>query len=333
MAVAAVLGGAAWAARGWWLRQRETSLEGQVALVTGGSRGLGLLLARELTREGCTVAICARDGDELQRAARLLEAEGRRPLTARCDVGDRDQVHAMVRRIERELGPLEVLVNNAGIIQVGPIASMVEDDFRRSLDVMYWGVVNPTLAALPGMRERGAGRIVNITSIGGKVAVPHLLPYTSAKFAAVGFSEGLRAELQGTGVTVTTVVPWLMRTGSYLNVEVKGYAQHEFAWFALGASLPLVSMNAERAARRIVQGARRGEAEVILSLPANLAVRFHGILPGLTSDLMGLVARVLPASGTTAARRGADVDAESPPWLRAATSLGSAAAARNNERA
>src|SRR5450759_4776995 len=114
--------------------------------------------------------------------------------------------------------------------------------FELAMDVMYWGVLYPTLAVLPQMREHKRGRIVNITSIGGKVSIPHLLPYNSAKFAAVGLSEGLRAELAMDGVTVTTIVPGLMRTGSHINAYFKGKQEREYTWFALGASLPVISM-------------------------------------------------------------------------------------------
>ena len=109
------------------------------------------------------------------------------------------------------------MVNNAGMIQVGPLATTTKEDFVTALDVMFWGTLYPTLAVLPQMRARGRGHIVNITSIGDLVSVPHLLPYTCAKFAAVGLSEGLRAELGPVGIRVTTVVPGLMRTGSYFS--------------------------------------------------------------------------------------------------------------------
>jgi short-subunit dehydrogenase len=331
VALTVAFAGAAWGARAWWWRQREQGLEGDVAIVTGGSRGLGLLLARELALEGCRVAICARDPDELGEAARQLEAEGLEAMTVVCDVSSREQVEQMMRRVRQDLGEIDLLVNNAGIMQVGAVESMDETDFRRSMDVMYWGVVHPTLAVLPQMRRRRRGRIVNVTSIGGKIAVPHLLPYSAAKFAAVAFSEGLRAELQGGGVLITTVVPGLMRTGSHLGAHFKG--DDEFPWFALAATLPLISMDAERAARRIVTAARRGEPEVILSLPANLAVRVHGLLPGLTTDLLGAAARLLLPAGSArpGARAGGEIYGESRPWLKLATTLGTRAAARHNE--
>ena len=316
----------------------EGDLRSQVVLITGGSRGLGFLLAREFAREGCRVVICARDERELEQAQADLEAEGADVLTFVGNVGNRDDVRRMIDDVLRIYGRLDVLVNNAGVIQVGPIQSLRIGDFEEAMDVMYWGVLYPTLAALPHMLERRHGRIVNVTSIGGKVAIPHLSPYTSAKFAAVGFSEGLRAELAGTGVTVTTIVPGLMRNGSYQNAFFKGRQESEYTWFSLGASLPLISMNAERAARQIVQASKRGEAERTLSLPAVLLARCHGLFPGLTADLLGLAARFLlpdPAGDGFAAARGMEVQSQLRPprrqILNSLTTLGRRAAHRYNQ--
>jgi NAD(P)-dependent dehydrogenase (short-subunit alcohol dehydrogenase family) len=283
-------------------RRQEADLTGQVALVTGSSRGLGYLLARELGRQGCRLAICARDAAELERARADLAAQGFAVFAQPCDVGDRAQVERLVAATTARFGQIDVLVNNAGIIQAGPLPSQTEADFREAMDVMFWGVLYPTLAVLPQMRARRAGRLVNVTSIGGKVAVPHLLPYDCAKFAAVALSEGLRAELARDGTTVTTIAPGLMRTGSLLNAIFKGPHRAEFAAFAVLGSLPVVSMDAERAARQIVTAARRGEAERVLGLPANLLARFHGLLPGPTADILGLVNRVLPQADDAGGR-------------------------------
>ncbi|HEX3035276.1 MAG TPA: SDR family oxidoreductase [Thermodesulfobacteriota bacterium] len=275
-------------------RLREENLHGQVALITGGSRGLGFLLAREFANEGCRIVICARDERELEQAQKDLKHHGNEILTIRCDVADRLQVEHLVKETMNHFGRIDILVNNAGIIQVGPVETATLEDFESALDVMFWGVLYPTLAVLPQMLKRKGGRIVNITSIGGKVSVPHLLPYTCAKFAAVGLSEGLRAELSKKGINVITIVPGLMRTGSYFNAIFKGQQKEEFTWFSLGSSLPLISMDAQRAARQIVSAAKRGESERILSIPANLLALFHGLFPGITSDLLGLVNRMLP---------------------------------------
>jgi hypothetical protein len=188
-----------------------------------------------------------------------------------------------------------------------------------------------TLAVLPGMRRRREGRIVNVTSIGGKVSIPHLLPYTASKFALVGLSEGLRSELAKDGIVVTTVCPGLMRTGSHKNALFKGRHRSEFAWFSISDSLPGLSMNADNAARQILDACERGLGEVVLSLPAKAAVLFHDLFPGITADLLGLVNRLLPAPGGIGKAVATGKDSESslsPSWL---TVLSDRAALMNNE--
>jgi len=248
-----------------------------------------------------------------------------------CDVANADEVRGLVASVEARFGDIDVLVNNAGIIQVGPIDAMREEDFERALAVNFWGTFHTTMAVLPAMRERRAGRIVNITSIGGKVAIPHLLPYSAGKFAAVGFSEGLAAEVAKDGIVVTTIVPGLMRTGSPANALFKSKAEKEFTWFTLGDSLPLTSMSADRAARRIVRAARRGETEVTLSFQAKLLRTAHGLLPGFVTDLLAWASRLLPEPGGigTEERLGMDLATNLAPSRL--TRLSDRAAQRNNE--
>jgi NAD(P)-dependent dehydrogenase (short-subunit alcohol dehydrogenase family) len=301
-----------------------------VALVTGASRGLGLLIARELAGRGYRLAICARDAAELDRARADLTARGADVFAVTCDVADRAQVDQMVRSVVDRFGRLDVVVNNAGVIEVAPVAAMTVEDFADAHAVMFWGALYPAFAALPHLLEHGHGRIINITSIGGKISAPHLLPYNCAKFAAVGLSEGLAAELAGTGVTVTTIVPGLMRTGSHLRASFKGQRRKEFAWFAMAASLPGLSMDAERAARRIAAAGIAGRTELILTPAAKLGVRVHGLFPGATVRALGAVNRLLPkASGPESAVPGHVASAEiDSPLLRAATVLGRSAARR-----
>lgn len=290
---AAVAGGAGiLAGRALWWRSQEVPLDGRVAVVAGGSRGLGLAIARELLAAGCRVSIWARDSGELERAARTLPEPVHRAV---CDVGDQAAVGAAVRSVEAALGPVEVLFNVAGEIDVGPVDAMSVEDFERSLHVMFWGMLHPTQAVLPGMRSASWGRIVNVTSIGGKVAVPHLVPYAAAKFAAVGLSEGLTPELRASGIRVTTVVPGLMRTGSHLAARFRGDAGAEYDWFAVAASAPLLSVDAEQAARRIVTAAKRGEPAVTIGATARLAMWTQGLLPGVVADAASVIARLLPS--------------------------------------
>lgn len=329
--------GAALAAREVLGRAREVDLTGQVALITGGSRGLGLALARELADQGCRVAICARDEAELLRAGEELERRGAEVLAVRCDVGDKDDVDRMVAAVEEAFGRIDVLICNAGVMQVGQLDSMELEDFRQAMDIMYWGVLYPVLAALPGMRARKQGRIAVITSIGGKISVPHMLPYNPAKFAAVGLSEGLRAELADDGITVTTIVPGLMRTGSYLNAYFSGddaSRESHYRLFTPLSSLPLLTVSTDGAARSFVHAIRRGAVEHIYPPQFSLVSRLHGMAPALTTQALSVVDRLLPASSdddTTV--RGMEIEGQvqSPAWRRL-TTLGRRAIEKFRER-
>jgi short-subunit dehydrogenase len=269
-------------------------ITGEVAIVTGGSRGLGLELARELGRNGCSLVICARDASELSRAAEQLRVLGYPVTTVTCDITSQDAPRLLIDAALEAYGRLDILVNNAGVIQVGPVDNAELADFESAMAIMAMAPARLALAALPVLRERGGGRIVNVTSVGGKVGVPHLLPYCMAKFAAVGFSEGLRAELGTAPVTVTTAVPGLMRTGSHVQALFRGQREKEFTWFSLGASLPLLSMDAGRAARRIVSAMRARQAEVILTPLAQAGARGTQLFPGVTARALHLMAGLLP---------------------------------------
>ncbi|MFL6275671.1 MAG: SDR family NAD(P)-dependent oxidoreductase [Blastocatellia bacterium] len=322
--------GALLAARVLIRQANAYSFRGQVVLITGGSRGLGLLIARELAREGARLAICARDEDELQRAQAEL-GQMTEVIAIPCDVSDRQQVEAFVEAAQNHFGQIDVLINNAGIISVGPMDVMTVEDYEQAMRIHFWGPLYAVLAVLPGMRRRGQGRIVNVSSIGGKLSVPHLLPYSASKFALVGLSEGLRAELRKDGIIVTTVCPGLMRTGSPRNASFKGQNEAEYAWFKISDSLPLTSMNARRAARQIIDATRHGDAEVVLTVQAKAAALFHGVFPGLTADLLGLVNQLLPDAGgigTGRAKGRASESELSRSWL---TALTDRAAEENNQ--
>jgi NAD(P)-dependent dehydrogenase (short-subunit alcohol dehydrogenase family) len=319
------------AARSLVRRSRWMDLRGRAVLITGGSRGLGLLLAREFVEQGARVAICARDGDELDRAAADLARRGGDVASIPCDVTDREQVERTVRDVERHFGRIDVLVNNAGTISVGPMEVMNLGDYEESMKTHFWGPLYATLAALPGMKRRGEGRIVNISSIGGKVAVPHLLPYCAGKFALTGLSEGMRAELKKDNVYVTTVCPGLMRTGSPPNAFFKGQHRVEYTLFKLSDSTPLTAMNAQRAARRIVTACQRGESEIILSVQAKIAAKFHGLFPGVSSELYGLVNQALPGPGGIGEQRVQGRDSETAVSRSFLNALTDRAAVENNE--
>jgi len=313
-----------------FLRGPRYDLTGKVVFITGGSRGLGLLLAQEFAARGSKVAISARDRDALERAASSLRRTGAEILTIESDISMREEAELAIEQVRRKFGPVDILINNAGTICVGPMEAMTIDDYRDSINTHFWGTHFATMAVLPEMRKRRQGRIVNISSIGGKISVPHLLPYSVGKFALTGFSEGLRAEIMKDNVYVTTVCPGLMRTGSPRNALFKGDNQAEYAWFSISDSLPFLSMNARWAARRIVHASIRGDAELVLSLPAKLAVKIHALFPGVTTNTLALVNRLLPSTeNNNQPRTGRQSFSElSPSWI---TSLNERAAANNNQ--
>ncbi len=277
------------------LAQRPLAvMRGQVVLITGGSRGLGLVLSREFARLGCRLVICARDALELDRARLDLEGLGAEVFAVPCDISDKEQVARMVGAATERYGRIDVLVNNAGIIQVGPLTVMSPEDFESAMANNFMGAMYVTLAVLPQMRERRQGRIVNITSIGGRVPAPHLLPYDAAKFAFRGFSRGLRVELAREGIVVTTVVPGLMRTGSPVNALFKGQQAAEYTWFSIADSLPWVTIDADQAARCIVEAARRGDLELTLTGRAKILGLVNDLFPNVTSAALALANRFLP---------------------------------------
>ncbi len=275
-------------------RLKAGDVAGSVAIVTGGSRGLGLAIARELGGHGCRLVICARDAAQLDRAAETLRAGGADVTAVACDITAEDAPAELIDAAMTRYGRLDIVVNNAGVIQVGPVASVDFTDIEAAIATMALAPARLALAAIPVLRAGGGGRIVNVTSVGGKISVPHLLPYCMAKFAAVAFSEGLRAELGAGPVTVTTAVPGLMRTGSHVAALFRGQQEKEFTWFGLGASLPVLSMDADRAARRIVAATLAGKPEVILTPAAQLGARGASVFPGLTARLLHLMAMSLP---------------------------------------
>jgi NAD(P)-dependent dehydrogenase (short-subunit alcohol dehydrogenase family) len=315
------------------IRTARYEMRDRVAVISGGSRGLGLVLARHICDEGGKVALLARDPEELARAKDDLTARGGKVLTIECDLLDRDQIQAAVRKVIDRFDRIDILINNAGIIEVGPLDHMSREDYERAMTLHFWAPYELISQIVPEMRVWGGGRIVNITSIGGKVAVPHFAPYSASKFALTGFSDAIRAELARDNIQVTTVAPGLMRTGSHVNARFKGNHDAEFAWFSAGAGAPLISMDADRAARKIVAAFRRGQPSLTLTFAARGAIAGNALFPNLTGHAMKIVNRFLPdvtdESGEQS-RAGAELPRLMPEWL---TRLADRAMRKNNEDA
>lgn len=275
-------------------RSTKYQLKDKVVVITGGSRGLGLALARELAQHQARLALLARDRNELERAATDLRDSGAVVTTWTCDVQKSQEIDQTISAIVAEHGRIDVLVNNAGVMLVAPLEGMTQEDFEQAMAVHFWAPYHVTMAALPHLKRHSESRIVNISSIGGKVAVPHMAPYCASKFALTGFSDAIRAELAGQGVRVTTVCPGLMRTGSHINAEFKGSHAKEFAWFSISAGMPFLSIDAGRAARQIVAAARRARPELTITLQARFLILAQTLAPNLFARSLQLANSLLP---------------------------------------
>jgi NAD(P)-dependent dehydrogenase (short-subunit alcohol dehydrogenase family) len=286
------------------------SYRDKVALITGGSRGLGLEIARQICVQRGKVALIARDTEELARAKTDLDRFGTEVLTVQCDLLEGAQIQSAVQQTLERFGKIDILINNAGIIQTGPLDHMKIDDFDRAMRLHFWAPFVLQMLIVPQMRTNGGGRIVNISSIGGKVAVPHMAPYSASKFALTGLSDAIRAELARDKILVTTVTPGMMRTGSQVHANFKGDHSAEYKWFEMSSRLPLASISAERAARKILAACRRGKPALVMPWIAYFIIAANALFPNLTGYLMKIVNRYLPPrvnqSGDEA-RSGAEV--------------------------
>ncbi|MGC2373405.1 MAG: SDR family NAD(P)-dependent oxidoreductase [Solirubrobacteraceae bacterium] len=189
-----------------------TDLKNQVVAITGASSGIGRATALACAKAGASVALAARRIDRLEQLAEQILADGGRAIVVQTDVGEEEQARAFVKRTHAELGRLDVLVNNAGTMLLGPIENAPTEEWRRMIAVNVFGVLYCTHAALPLMKEQGSGHIVNISSVAGRVARAGSGVYNLTKFGIGAFSESLRQEAVPLGVRVTLIEPGAVAT-------------------------------------------------------------------------------------------------------------------------
>jgi len=286
----------------------EFSFRGAGVVITGGSRGLGLALAKELVREGALVTLLARDGKELDRARQLLIAEYPRARvhTVICDVTQVEQLDTALEEAMMVFGEIDVLINNAGAILVAPYETLTREDFEAQMELHLYAAMSSIEWILPHFLRRKKGRIINICSLGGKVAVPHMLPYDTSKFALAGFSQGLAAELEKENIVVTTVYPTLMRTGSPIQAVFKGDNEKEYAWFAGADNFPGLTMSATTAARKIIAACRDGKRELVPSGLGKVRIGMSAVFPEVAIATMSLLNRLMPKGNARGYHTGAE---------------------------
>jgi len=316
-------------------RNKADWTRGKVVLITGGSRGLGLAMAEEFGRRGAQLVLAARHEAQLAEARQLLLERGAARsaddvLIVAADLRRPEEASRMIQEATRRFGRVDVLINNAGVITVGPIENQTLEQFREVMDSNFYSGLHCTLAVLPQMLERSEGSIATVTSIGGRISVPHLLPYCASKFAAVGFSEGLGMEVRSKGIRVTTICPGLMRTGSHRNAFFSGDSSREYQWFSLAANTPGASASARHAAKKIANGIATGCAEITITPQALVAARLGNLSPEAKRIAMMAMYMALPEAkaGQNSPHRGEEVRERE---LFPASTIGSSAARYYNQ--
>ena len=187
-------------------------LEGRTAAITGASSGIGEATAAELARAGAAVVVGARRKDRLDALVERIESEGGRALAVEVDVTQEDQARSFIEIAQAEVGGFSILINNAGVMLLGPVEGASTEDWRRMVDVNVYGVLWCTHAALPLMRAAGRGDVVNISSVAGRHATAGAAVYNLTKFGVTGFSEALRQEALHSNIRVTVVEPGMVDT-------------------------------------------------------------------------------------------------------------------------
>jgi NAD(P)-dependent dehydrogenase (short-subunit alcohol dehydrogenase family) len=250
------------------MAKQRRSLNGKVVAITGGARGIGKATATALVRKGCRVAI----GDlDLALAEQTAAGLGGGTIALALDVTDRASFAAFLDETARQIGPVDVVVNNAGIMPVTALVDESDDSIRRQLDINVYGVIVGTQLAIERLRPRGGGHIVNIASQAGKTALPGIATYSGAKHAVVGLSEAVRAELRDTGIEVHCVMPTLV------NTELTA---------GLGQKL-IKQVEVEDVTDEIVDALEVGRFDVFVPRSNAVMNRFAALLPRRAAEAVG----------------------------------------------
>ena len=253
----------------------DQTLKGKVAVVTGASSGIGEATARELASRGASVVLASRAVEKLEALQREISASDDLALAVETDVSDRDSVEAMIGRAVTEFGSLDVLVNNAGLGLSGKVPEVRAEDVRHVFEVNVIGPLNCMQSAL--LRMGRGGRIINVSSVVGRRAIPKVGAYCASKFALNALSDALRVEIADRGITVTSVYPGTTRTSFRENS--RRTRDERRGWRPKGVT-------PERVAQRIADAAEKGPRDVYVTIPDRLFVAGVTILPGLADRVL-----------------------------------------------
>lgn len=254
-----------------------------VILITGASQGIGRATALLFARQGYDLVLAARQSDRLQAVAQEVQNLGQSAIAIPTDVKDAQQVQAMVAKALEHYSAIDVLVNNAGIYISGPVEAFSLEDWHQAIDTNLWGYIHTIHALLPHLLTRGTGTIINVSSIGGKVPLPYLVPYTTTKFAVTGLTEALHSELKPKGIHVGGIYPSIIKSDFLERAILRGKdqqdAQGRLDQLNQVLSAPVVE-KPEDVANAIWEAVRQQKEEVLVG-SANVSKAAYGVFPGL----------------------------------------------------
>ncbi|HUD50601.1 SDR family NAD(P)-dependent oxidoreductase [Parvibaculum sp.] len=258
-----------------------TEIKGKTAVITGAASGIGRATAVALAREGARIAAVDLDRAGLAETASRIAALGGEVTTYLVDVASRDAVYAFAQEVESAFGGADIVINNAGVAQVASVEELAYEDFEWVMNIDFWGMVYGTKAFLPQLRAKGAGHIVNVSSIFGLFAVPTQAAYNSAKFAVRGFTEALRHEMRGTGIAVSCVHPGGIKTNIMRNARFLQSVQTTVREEAASGFDRLARTTPDRAAEVIVAGIKKNKGRILI---------------GMDAKILDIIQRLMPAS-------------------------------------
>jgi NAD(P)-dependent dehydrogenase (short-subunit alcohol dehydrogenase family) len=263
-----------------------TEIAGKVAVITGAASGIGRATAIALAGAGATV--CASDLDRagLAETAKRIEAAGGKVSTYLLDVADKDAVFAFAQDIETSYGGADIVINNAGVAQIAKVEELSLEDFEWVMNIDFWGMVYGTKAFLPQLQAKGAGHIVNVSSIFGIIAVPSQAAYNSAKFAIRGFTEALKHELQRTEIKVSCVHPGGIKTNIVRNARFLQSTQATTREEAASGFDKIARTTPTRAAEVILNGIRKNKGRILIGTDARLIDWLQRLLPASYGKIM-----------------------------------------------
>ena len=253
------------------------NFENKVVVITGASSGIGEAAAEQFAKKGANLVLVARRKEKLEQVEKSLSKYSVKILICVCDVSDKEQVKQMSEKTIETFSKIDILVNNAGFVIYGNVKELSIEDIESQMKTNYFGTIYCTKSFLPHFLKQNFGHIVNVASVGGSFGVPGIASYCATKYAMLGFSEGLRHELEGTGVGLTVVSPIMVRTPLFDHPSFENFSK-----FSTG-----ISLSSETVAKAIIKASNSSKLEIVVPPVARAGIWFKQTFPYFINPIIG----------------------------------------------